>query len=535
MPVDPLVEDYEPIGATFEEQISHLSYGLVPFGMAIFDIDGTLVRCNDTWNRFFEIYFGAGPGYAQPGRSIHDLIPDNQAAIEGLFAAVRQGKTVRQAAHRIAVPGVETFWDVIFAPLYKDGEIVAVVDIVSDATDRVLSRARLQGRIAAFARVARDMTVDADLASTLDRIRSEIVHTTDAVACSIVAWPSSLAGEPQLLTVADPAFGAGYDAAFATLFQSRDVNDAPSVDRGAYELIREYRDQALQRHDLVELHPYYLRSLPVWDDIALFPLVSGGTLFGELQVHLPAGARFTDDDAAYLIAMSDFTSLTIENASLFAQQAVLASSVERQRLARELHDSVSQALFSMTMHARTAERLLARLGPDADDVRGVVAELANLSRGALAEMRALIFELRPDALAEEGLIAALRKQATALSSREQIAIHVQTESERIVLAPRVEEHLYRIAMEALNNAIKHGSATVIDVVITQVSGILTLMVRDNGVGFDPTLQRPGHLGMTTMRDRAQSINATLRIHSRPGSGTTIEVLWEAASASGQLT
>ncbi|MFN8173349.1 MAG: histidine kinase, partial [Candidatus Nanopelagicales bacterium] len=117
---------------------------------------------------------------------------------------------------------------------------------------------------------------------------------------------------------------------------------------------------------------------------------------------------------------------------------------------------MSQALFSMTMHARAAERRLADLGPEADPAREEVALLNELTRGALAEMRALIFELRPQSLSEEGLVAALRKQGAAVSAREHVGVDVRGPDTRLPLPPAAEEHLYRIALEALHNAVKHG-------------------------------------------------------------------------------
>ena len=137
-----------------------------------------------------------------------------------------------------------------------------------------------------------------------------------------------------------------------------------------------------------------------------------------------------------------------------------AQAAERARLARELHDSVSQALFSMTMHARTAQLALARIphSPGGPLARAV-AQLRELTIGALAEMRALIFELRPDGLAEEGLVAALARQAAAISAREQLPITVDGPGDPLPLPADAAEHSYRIALEALHNAVKHAAAS----------------------------------------------------------------------------
>ena len=233
-----------------------------------------------------------------------------------------------------------------------------------------------------------------------------------------------------------------------------------------------------------------------------------------------------DDDADYLLAMADHAALAVQNAALFLEQREAAGTEERQRLARELHDSVSQALFSMTMHARTAERRLDPLGPEADLARIEVARLQELTKGALAEMRALIFELRPGALAEEGLGAALTKQAAAIAAREQIAIGVVAPPSRLPLSTDAEEHLYRIALEALHNAVKHARPRRIDVAISidADSGTVELLVADDGIGFDTSAEHLGHLGLGTMRERATVLGGSTTVESERGVGTRVTVV-----------
>jgi signal transduction histidine kinase len=206
---------------------------------------------------------------------------------------------------------------------------------------------------------------------------------------------------------------------------------------------------------------------------------------------------------------------------LAQQQAKDTLVAERARLARELHDSVSQALFSMTLHASAAQKRLAKQpGIDELVVRDVTA-LHELTRGALAEMRALIFEMRPGALAEEGLVAALTRQAAAIESRTGITVTVTGPSGRLSLEVEGEEHLYRAALEALHNSLKHARADAATVTVAEHDGLIEVRVADTGVGFDTTTQSPGHLGLSTMRERASSIAAVLDIDSTAGEGTTV--------------
>ena len=211
-----------------------------------------------------------------------------------------------------------------------------------------------------------------------------------------------------------------------------------------------------------------------------------------------------------------------------------AQAAERARLARDLHDSVSQALFSMSMHARTAQLALARV-PHADGgpLARAVGQLRELAAGALAEMRALIFELRPDALTEEGLVAALARQAAAISAREQLPVTVQGPEEPLPLAAGAAEHCYRIVLEALHNTVKHAAASHATVTIAATDGSVRVSVADDGTGFDPALARPGHLGLRTMAERARAAGGGLEIVTAPGAGTRVQLTVPAVLAAGE--
>lgn len=211
-----------------------------------------------------------------------------------------------------------------------------------------------------------------------------------------------------------------------------------------------------------------------------------------------------------------------ENARLAVAEAVAK---ERLRFARELHDSVTQELFSMTLHARTTLKNLDRTGTPADDpTRQQVKILSDLAQAALAEMRMLIFELRPGALAEEGLVNAVRKLAAAVSAREEIAIDVDAPIDRLILGTQAEEHLYRLVQEALNNVVKHAGARRAIVRITLAEGAkLVVEIRDDGKGFDPALAHPGHMGLETMTARTREMGGDHAIITAPGTGTTVRV------------
>jgi signal transduction histidine kinase len=196
---------------------------------------------------------------------------------------------------------------------------------------------------------------------------------------------------------------------------------------------------------------------------------------------------------------------------------------ERHRIARELHDSVSQALFSTILHTRTAERALVR--QDIDTTASLARELGaigELTRGAQGEMRTLIFELGSDAVSD-GFVAALTRHAEILSAQDGVKIRVDGPGHRPALATKVETQLFGIGREALNNVARHARASRATVRVEERPGHLRVEIEDNGSGFDPGAPLVGHYGLESMRSRAAEIDALLTITSVKGGGTVVRV------------
>ncbi len=200
-------------------------------------------------------------------------------------------------------------------------------------------------------------------------------------------------------------------------------------------------------------------------------------------------------------------------------QIKVAALEERQRLARELHDSVSQALYGIALGARTAQTQLER---DPTKLAEPLDYILSLAEAGLSEMRALIFELRPESLQNEGLIAALTKQSDALHARYKLEVITQFDPEPNIPL-ETKEALYRIAQEAMHNVAKHAHATRVELSLLNKNGRVVLEIRDNGKGFDATRGYPGHLGMKSMPERASQIGGEFHIESQPGAGTSITV------------
>jgi signal transduction histidine kinase len=199
---------------------------------------------------------------------------------------------------------------------------------------------------------------------------------------------------------------------------------------------------------------------------------------------------------------------------------------ERARLARELHDSVTQSLYSLTLLAE-AGRELASSG-EVQRAGHHIARVGEIAQQALKEMRLMLHELRPPLLEEEGLIGALRQRLEAVEGRVGIDARVLAE-EWIELPPSVEDGLYRIAQEALNNTLKHAQARSVWVRLRSRQEHVELEVADDGVGFDPaTVIDGGGMGLASMRERAHKLGGTLTVSSSPGSGTRVKVAVEPA-------
>ena len=256
------------------------------------------------------------------------------------------------------------------------------------------------------------------------------------------------------------------------------------------------------------------------------PITVRGRIYGNLYLTEKRGeTTFTEGDERAVVTLAAQAGVAIENARLFAEAQQRLALEARHRLARELHDSVSQALFSMTLESRGAQLLLERSGLPCDGPLGErLDNLRQLTQGALAEMRALIFELRPEALREEGLAAAIRKQAESMSARTEIAVEVRLPKKRIPLSEEVEEQVYRVVQEALANVARHSRAGRAIVRLRHRRSEpreLLVEVSDDGVGFDPSARQPGHLGLQTMAQRVEQLGGALQVEGRPGRGTRI--------------
>jgi PAS domain S-box-containing protein len=249
----------------------------------------------------------------------------------------------------------------------------------------------------------------------------------------------------------------------------------------------------------------------------LFALRKDGSQF---PVEIGLNPITTDDGLFVVSAIVDITERKRHTAEL--QEVVTA---ERNRLARDLHDAVTQTLFSTSLIAEILPELWEI---DIDEAKKSTEELRQLTRGALAEMRTLLLELRPATLMQVHLSELIKQLCEAFIGRSRLPIVLNIEGDR-ELPPEVQVAFYRVAQESLNNVFKYARATQVDVRLMLSQDSVHFETHDNGIGFDLSASKPTSLGMRIMRERAESIGADLRITSSPGSGTSVGMTWQQPS------
>jgi signal transduction histidine kinase len=252
------------------------------------------------------------------------------------------------------------------------------------------------------------------------------------------------------------------------------------------------------------------------------PIVARGQVIGAFYLTDKEEAEdFSAEDQELIEMLSPHAAVAMENARLYERSRELSIVEERNRLARELHDSLVQKLFGVVLAAQSAGTLLER---DSGAARQQVEHLQELAREAVVELRSLVFQLRPAEIETEGLGAALQKHVELLRRAHRAGIELELKGTPR-LRPGVDEEVFRIAQESLQNAMRHARAGHIELRLEEGAGGLRLTVTDDGVGFEPEEAglRSRRLGLTSMEERARALGARLRIESAPGRGTTIDL------------
>jgi PAS domain S-box-containing protein len=478
---------------------------VVPTPVVVADDSGHYVYVNPAARAFF----GRAAEDLVGTEVIDSIVPREREEVGSYLCSTATAEPGRRSITMLGQAGER---EVLLhhTPMALGGKLL-LIGIVEDVTEN----RRVRREAVALAQSAASLAVNRSLDATLDALAQSIVETTSAVACGVYL----LEPDGNLRTAGTFGLPRGYAAA-ADAAQTR---GAPRAAIRAMEAHATVIDEDVVSRRLADprfspLHDL-IREVP-WSVIVSLPLMHHDAAIGALNAYYPSGQRPPEIDMSFLRAMADQATSAVDYARLLSASRDKVALEERQRLARDLHDSVSQAVYGIALGARSAQEMLAK---DPSQLGEPLDYIVRLSEAALAEMRALIFELRPEALEREGLIGALKHHTAVLRSRHGITVEEVIAGEP-TMSWESKQALYRIAQEALHNAGRHARATRVRVALNQDDAEIRLEVWDNGVGFDPQSEHPGHFGLNTMRERATELGGRLEIESRPEAGTKIRAI-----------
>jgi PAS domain S-box-containing protein len=446
----------------------------------------------------------------------HTLFVYPEVAAE-IFATLREGNSwqgeadLRSKEGRIIPTAIQA--DSI---LDERGHQLGLVSIYTDITERRQMQA-IQHEQRAMNKALRDTA--AALTSTLD-----LDEVLDRILASI-------------------GYVVPHDTAHILLIQDGSARMVRSRGLGSGDLESRLRSRNIQVFDTTELHRMSKSGQPViiadvdpkWAlhqylplrDIRSYigvPVKLSSVTMGFIYLTSRQPDFFTEAHADHLQLFAEQAAIALQNAQLHEKARELAMMEERQRLARNLHDAVSQTLFSASMIAEALPRLW---NSNPEKVRPRLDQLHRLTRGALAEMRMLLLELRPTALMEADLGELLEQLVNALQGRATLDVTLHLEGDEHEFSEEVQTALFYITQEALNNIVKHAHADHVDVTLHARQHSVDLEIVDNGQGFDPAEVSATSLGLNIMHERAQAIGAQLELDSAPGKGTQIRIRWPA--------
>ncbi len=444
--------------------------------------------------------------------------PDWLPSFNRLMPAITAGEKFQAQGRLVRKNGASFTADIKAAPFAADGHPCALL-VIRDVTFEVTSQRFLEQQAAeqtqelkTLLEISHNITLTLDMASLLGMILDQLARVIAYDGATVLVLegehliPRAYRGPAPEALVLSTRYSI-HDASSQAVLNSPDAMIVADMQQDKLT----QSQAAPAARELFETILGYVRG---WMATAI---TIKGRAVGILIVHHRQPNAFNEAHAEKIKAFAYQAAVVIENARLYEQAQQLAAWQERQKLARELHDSVSQALYGIGLGARTAQALLER-----DPAQAVepLAYVLSLAEAGLAEMRALIFELRPESLAKEGLAAALEKQATVLRTRHQLEVTTTLMAEPDVSLP-AKEAFFRIAQEALHNVVKHANASQVTLRLQQERGQLILEVQDNGRGFDAAASFPGHLGLQSMRERIERLGGQFYLESAVEKGTMV--------------
>lgn len=502
-----------------------------PIGIALETADGYILEANPALETMLgfsraELLSMRDEDYARPSAAL----PDGELSTQPMDGGAAPDGMTRQYYRKDG----QMRWSRVTTALTPDGVAGAYYKIVmsQDITEQLAAYRLLEQRVAERTReLSGLLEISQTIASTLDPtqllglILDQLKRMVDYTSASLFtcddgdtlvmeAYRGAVPSEPAAqfrIVLTDP------EARRAVLRQTEPLIISDLQDGSP---LSQWARQAIGEHLLVSAAD--IRAV-MW-----IPLVMKHEIIGGMGITHAEPGYYNERHGVLAQAIANQAASAIANARLFERAQGLAAMQERQRLARDLHDSLTQSLYSLTLLAEAATRQ-AQAG-NQDMVQGYVSRIGQTAQQSLKEMRLLVYELRPAALSQDGLTGALQQRLDAVEGHTNINARLEVEGNLPPMPAAVEEGLYGIAQEALNNAIKHASATRVTVRLFDDGGSIHLEISDNGRGCDPDSPgRGGGLGLNTMAERAAMLGGTLNLQSIPGSGTTVAVTLPASA------
>ena len=448
------------------------------------------------------------------GKTDADLFsPEDGMRLTALKRRVMAAGLLTREEVSVTLNGRTHFYDMTLDPLFDaDGAVTGLTCAATDITERKQIYDQMQRRLSeseSIQRIAKGLLQRIGLDEVLQIICAEAIQLTGATGSAVLlleedGWlrVTESAGLPTYSQNRLPVSGSFAGRAFQT---------------GEHVWVT-LQDSNPDNDDVHQLEGYsWIKGLV---SLLVVPLKVDTKIIGILNI-LNKPGKLTQEDMRIINLFADQAAIIIEHVRLQYQAEQLAVLEERQRLARELHDSVTQALYSVTLYADAAR--MAFSAEKWEALESNLQEVRNMAREAMYDMRLLVFELRPFMLETEGLASALRARLAAVEGRSGLKTEVHVEGERR-LPIKMEEELYRIAQEGLNNVVKHAQATRLQIYLKYDENTVSLEMIDDGKGFKPEdVSRSGGFGLPGIQERVQQLGGILNIESIPLRGTRLSI------------
>lgn len=510
-----------------------------PASIALFD--GTHRRIKWVNRRYHQTLTGHLQNTDLTGLTVNDVYPANiRDKVQDIFQQVLDsGLTYSNPEFQCQLPGAEgTFWDWSLLPLPAEADRTPDLLLVAhEITDQVLTRKRIEEMSFEAEHRAEELRKAHTELSSQTRELAALLAISQNVASTLLTQPLLDVVLEQIKRVVDYETAVVYTLEDSSLVAVACHGESagtswlglhiPLTHAPGFKAVLDQRTPVII-DDLggttplgqaliaaAETHfPQTLAGARSWMGV---PLSVNDRVIGMMRLDHSQPGHFSPHAAQLALAIANQAAVAMENLRLYEEARKVATLEERQRMARELHDSVSQALYGIALGTHAAREQLERAPQKLDSTLDYILAM---SATAVAEMRALVFELRPESLEQEGLIAALTRQADAVRARAGIVLR-----SRLCMEPPAsldaKEAIYRIAQEALQNIVKHAHAHNVLLSLRLDGERLVLEVTDDGTGFNPDERFPGHFGMSTMKERAHRLDGTLDITSQAGVGTIV--------------